>query len=277
MLAIKLVIFLSFWQTIILSFLTSSGAIQSSAKIGIPDIKVGIPSLLLCIEMPIFAIFHLWSFSYRPYVLGTARHDQLYGHLKVEDPKYHGGPLGIKALADAFNPWDLIKAVGRSAKWLFRDRKNRMQDASYASIDTTPAIQKMNDFETTPTSYDGSIAHNQSKPIISEEGSRLLNGAQPPAQLNPYTTAADSTTNTPWTEVEAKEYLQDQQTRREQARRDGFQTAHVDQYNTTSLQQTGVLRPAGTSSQQDQHLPVTTASVPQSQRQGGRRDEGGFI
>ena len=49
--AIKLVIFLSFWQTIAISFLTSAGAIKPTKKFQTPDIKVGIPAFLLCVEM----------------------------------------------------------------------------------------------------------------------------------------------------------------------------------------------------------------------------------
>lgn len=129
-LAIKLVIFLSFWQTILISFLTSSGAITPSNTIQTPDIKIGIPCMLLCIEMALFAIFHFWSFSYRPYIL-TSKHmasDAVPG----ETPrKYQGGFLGIKAFVDSMNPLDIIKAIGRAARWLVQGRKHRHKDASY--------------------------------------------------------------------------------------------------------------------------------------------------
>lgn len=38
----------------------------------------------------------------------------------------------MRAIGEACNPWDMIKAVGRSARWLFVGRKNRMNDSSYA-------------------------------------------------------------------------------------------------------------------------------------------------
>ena len=207
-LAIKLVIFLSFWQTIIISFLTSSGAINASEKIQTPDIKVGIPSLLLCIEMALFSIFHLWSFSYKPYVIGSKRYQEVYGHLKDEQPRYYGGPLGIRALGQCFNPWDLIKATGRSAKWLFRDRRHRMKDPSYSEvIGSNIESQKMNDLGAMPTAYGGAAAPLTSQhPARMEEGSGLLASAQQPAQVHPYTTReSDSSSNSPWAEVESKE------------------------------------------------------------------------
>ena len=128
-LAIKLVIFLSFWQTILISFLTSSGAVQPSKTIQTPDLRVGIPCMLLCIEMALFAIFHFWSFSYRPYILTSKN---MMSDSSTEEPrKYVGGPLGLKAFIDSMNPWDMIKAIGRGARWVVVGRKHRHQDESY--------------------------------------------------------------------------------------------------------------------------------------------------
>lgn len=53
------------------------------------------------------------------------------------DPGYNeigpnqGGPLGLAALLDAMNPWDLIKAFGRAVKWLFVGFRRRELDPSY--------------------------------------------------------------------------------------------------------------------------------------------------
>jgi len=127
--AIKLVIFLSFWQTIVISFLTSSGLIKPSSKLQTPDIKVGIPSFLLCVEMAFFAFFHLFAFSWRDY---TKAYHQEMAAGNGTPPDYKGGFLGIKAIAEAANPWDIIKAVARAGRWLFVGRRKRMLDLSYA-------------------------------------------------------------------------------------------------------------------------------------------------
>jgi len=153
--AIKLVIFLSFWQTVsppspspsplfhppanpppklLISFLTSAGAIKPSQKIQTPDIKIGIPSMLLCIEMAFFSIFHLWAFPWRVYDIRRSQivaAESAPGFLPDPATAYSGGPFGIKALMDAFNPWDLIKAVGRGFKWFVVGRHRRMDDISY--------------------------------------------------------------------------------------------------------------------------------------------------
>ena len=128
--AIKLVIFLSFWQTIAISLLTSTGLIKTNDHIKTPDIKVGIPSMLLCIEMALFSIFHLWAFTFRPYRLSS----KVYMSESVpgEQPqKYQGGFLGIKAIIDSMNPWDMVKAIGRAARWLVKGRRQRHLDVSY--------------------------------------------------------------------------------------------------------------------------------------------------
>ena len=132
--AIKLVIFLSFWQTLLISFLTSSGAIKPNKNIQTPDIKVGIPAMLLCIEMAIFSVFHLWAFPWQVYDIRRSQiiaSESAPGFLPDPKTAYQGGPLGLKALAEAFNPWDIIKNVGRAFRWFLVGRKVRHQDISY--------------------------------------------------------------------------------------------------------------------------------------------------
>lgn len=119
---------------IIISFLTSSGAIKPSPRISYPDIKVGIPSLLLCIEMAIFSVFHLWAFPWKVYDIRRSQivaSESTPGYLPDPKTAYRGGPFGIYAMADVFNPWDLIKAVGRGFRWFAVGRRRREQDISY--------------------------------------------------------------------------------------------------------------------------------------------------
>ncbi|KAJ5104459.1 hypothetical protein NUU61_001806 [Penicillium alfredii] len=152
-LSIKLVIFLSFWQSTLISLLVSKGAIKPTKKIQLPDLKTGLPELMINIEMAIFAILHLWAFSWKPYATANQVGDvtDFYGNGKVA---YHGGHLGLKALVDAMNPLDLLKAIGRSFRWLFVGRKTRMADSSYLahheSINLQPADGSMHG-----TAYNG--------------------------------------------------------------------------------------------------------------------------
>jgi hypothetical protein len=141
-LAIKLVIFLSFWQSFMISILTSSTLkiVEPTKKIAYPDLKVGIPSLLLCIEMAIFSILHLFAFPYSPYSRRRGTEAAKYPLSPTSDhpginelgPK-QGGFLGVKAIVDAMNPWDIVKGFARGMRWLVVGRKHREEDSSYKS------------------------------------------------------------------------------------------------------------------------------------------------
>lgn len=113
-----------------------------------PDISIGIPALLLCVEMAIFAVLHIWAFPVRPYKLpgafsksnprdSAASYEQGAGMADISGsgfsgtPQYHGGILGWRAMVDAFNPWDIIKATARGFRWLFVGARHRKEDSSY--------------------------------------------------------------------------------------------------------------------------------------------------
>lgn len=132
-LCIKLVIFFSFWQTIIISMISSAnGPLKPTNKISYQDIKTGIPSVLLCIEMAIFATMHIFAFPWKPYSLKHNDPLTMQGAgFSGDGSRYKGGPFGIKALGDAFNPWDIIKASARGFRWLFVGFRHRTEDRSY--------------------------------------------------------------------------------------------------------------------------------------------------
>ena len=203
--AIKLVIFLSFWQTIMISFLTSTGAIKPSPRIAQPDIKIGIPALLLCIEMAIFSVFHLWAFPWQVYDIrrsAIVASESAPGFLPDPKTAYRGGPFGFKALMDAFNPWDLVKAVGRGFKWFAVGRRTREQDISYKSsvnhgkghepsrsTDLNGPWRTDNSFESQPRPYMGTGGKSPGRyqPLHEDEDDRLLSHAQSAPQSIPIT------------------------------------------------------------------------------------------
>ena len=136
-LAIKLVVFLSFWQSMAISIGTSElDFLRPNRTLAYPDIKVGIPALLLCVEMALFAIMHLWAFPFGSYRQRGGGGD---GGV-VEGGRDHGGAgtsvvgggAGVfKALWDVINIWDVVKGFGRGMRWLFVGIKNRHHDVSY--------------------------------------------------------------------------------------------------------------------------------------------------
>lgn len=134
--AIKLVVFLSFWQSASISLATAQlEIVKPNEFLAYPDLKVGIASLLLCVEMAFFSILHIWAFPYSPYRVGAKP-----AFYPLSDPSSgaaprenlhsppSGGFLGLAAIWDALNIWDFIKAFGRGIRWLFVGVKQRGKD-----------------------------------------------------------------------------------------------------------------------------------------------------
>jgi hypothetical protein len=112
-LCIKLTLFLCFWQTWFLGLL--------APKKGPPlDIHVGIPHMLVCLEMTTFACISHFAFPWRRYEI---------------DSQINGAKTSTctpaQALLDAINPWDYAKAAARGLRWLFRGVRHRKCDPSY--------------------------------------------------------------------------------------------------------------------------------------------------
>lgn len=207
-LSIKLVIFLSFWQSVsilsptsmrnrlaygsalqtFINLLVTAGAMKPSKKIQAPDLKYSLPALMINIEMAIFSILHLWAFPWQPYSTGYGQAGQVtdyYGNGKVS---YHGGRYGVQGLADAMNPLDLVKAIGRSIRWLAVGRKHRTLDPSYRAHDETIGLERAHEtaelgshetaYEGAGTTMAGGRTSRYGAPP-GEEGAVLLGHAQP--------------------------------------------------------------------------------------------------
>lgn len=139
-LAIKLVVFLSFWQVTAVALATNERfrLFEPNDVIAYPDIKISSPAAILCVEMTAFAILHLWAYPYAPYVPGAKTvyyplPDESKANMLPRQESVHqppsGGILGVMAFVDAMNPWDFVKAFGRGMRWLFCGVKRRHQDA----------------------------------------------------------------------------------------------------------------------------------------------------
>lgn len=136
--------------------------------------------MLLCIEMAIFSVMHLFAFPWRVYKISG---DPNVGTEAGDAQQYQGGRFGIKAYLDAFNPWDIIKATARGFRWLFVGRRHRFEDSSYKGI-MNPTNNKLG-------SMDGSVSDER-------PGSSARKGnRQPPTEM---VSGANSRTETDGTE-----------------------------------------------------------------------------
>lgn len=101
-LSVKFVIFLTFWQSIIIGALTHLSMIHSTESWSATGIAVGIQSFLICIEM-VFA--SLWHMS-----------DKCFGY-----SEYKPGTTNVFAsAADAFNPMPTLKQWWENFVHVFR-------------------------------------------------------------------------------------------------------------------------------------------------------------
>jgi hypothetical protein len=121
MLSIKLIVFLTFWQTWLISILIHFGALKPTKYVAGQDLRIGIPSLLTCAETVIFALIHRWAFPWSPYDINRLP--------KYPKQMYEGDV--VDAVLDAMNPWDYFKASARGFRWLFHGVRARKEDPSY--------------------------------------------------------------------------------------------------------------------------------------------------
>ncbi|KAK5122278.1 hypothetical protein LTR85_004189 [Meristemomyces frigidus] len=95
----KLIVFLRFVQAWVFSILLQHHAIKPSKTLSYNDLLYGLPSLLTCVEMVLFAAAFWYAYSSTEYSSSAKPRDQ-----RLSLPK---------AVLDALNPYDLFAGIGR--------------------------------------------------------------------------------------------------------------------------------------------------------------------
>ncbi|KAE8446497.1 hypothetical protein EG329_011960 [Mollisiaceae sp. DMI_Dod_QoI] len=129
---IKLVYAFALYQSLVLSAITSHWmphpfAANPTSTLAYPDIKIGIPTLMLTFELFIMSIFHQFAFPWQPYSV-----------LEPHTGDNQGGYLGWKAFGDALNGWDMVKALGRTLQLIFRKKERREGEYEEVGRDNAP-------------------------------------------------------------------------------------------------------------------------------------------
>ncbi|ORY89355.1 organic solute transporter Ostalpha-domain-containing protein [Leucosporidium creatinivorum] len=141
-LAVKSVVFLTFWQESGLSLLETMGVIKDKEYWTAGSIVIGISALLSCFEMMLFGFLHLKAFSYLPYRalaapvrVPAADSDTLSLSSNSSDPM----PTG-KSFAE-WNAWEQRKE--RKLKAASRLAKTKLKPGDLAiKEDGTPLLQR---------------------------------------------------------------------------------------------------------------------------------------
>lgn len=98
-LCVKLIIFASYWQGILLAILNFAGVLPGSSsedENGAPNIGMSIQNALLCCELIMFAFGHWVSFSYKPFTISRLPNGRLQLYYAFKDM------VGIKDLVIDF-------------------------------------------------------------------------------------------------------------------------------------------------------------------------------
>ncbi|KAJ5376953.1 hypothetical protein N7509_013839 [Penicillium cosmopolitanum] len=99
LLAFKLIVGLSFLERIIFAILRTANTLNPTAKLSYADVNIGIPNLIICLQMVPFALFFPYAYSVSPYLSVDSYHP------------YHGGFLGVNAWIGLFNPMEILRAT----------------------------------------------------------------------------------------------------------------------------------------------------------------------
>lgn len=116
----------------IFSFLQSSNDLKPTKHYTFHDLSVGIPNLLLSLEMVIFSILFLYIYRTGEYCFKKGAAAVPLGH-----GGYQGGLLGLRAYGDALNITDVLRGIA-SVPVAFSSREsggnNQEQWPAYSQV-----------------------------------------------------------------------------------------------------------------------------------------------
>ncbi|PYH90706.1 hypothetical protein BO71DRAFT_401974 [Aspergillus ellipticus CBS 707.79] len=116
LLAFKLIVGLVFFEDILFTILRSANVLKANSVMTYTDITMGLPTMIICIQMVPLACFFHFAYSVTPYSgisKGTFSSSyQPVADFEVKKPtKYQGGPLGINAWLLFLNPLDFVREI----------------------------------------------------------------------------------------------------------------------------------------------------------------------
>lgn len=97
--------------------LESSKVFKETPKLSYADVHMGIPTMVICVQMVPFAIFIRYAFSTKVYRVNAAPSDaeekltEVNEHGRPVPRSYQGGPFGIYAWLAYYNPMEYIREV----------------------------------------------------------------------------------------------------------------------------------------------------------------------
>jgi hypothetical protein len=113
--------------------LHSTDALKPSDTLSYADTIIGLPTMLICLQMVPFAFLFYYAYTVKPYKMsnaGVKHSSDSQQYLAVVDSetgghyikRYQGGPLGIYAWLALFNPVDFFRDI-KSTFDMFHDAR----------------------------------------------------------------------------------------------------------------------------------------------------------
>ncbi|GKT83752.1 DUF300 domain-containing protein [Colletotrichum tofieldiae] len=122
-LSFKLVVSLTFIENIIFWIIRDTGALNPTPTLTDADLRIGIPSMLVCIEMLPWRPSSTTHTRTAP--TGRTRRP-LAGDLEAYEPQtYSGGPAGLWALVEMWNPMEIVEAIMFGLQMKAEERKQQ--------------------------------------------------------------------------------------------------------------------------------------------------------
>ncbi|OKL59335.1 hypothetical protein UA08_05391 [Talaromyces atroroseus] len=128
LLAFKLMVGLIFLESVAFMILESTNLLHQTSSISYADIHIGLPNMIICVQMVPFSFLIRWAYSTKEYKLNSnsnnykLANDSLemqdeYGELITEANRqnrtfqgsYQGGRFGIQAWAAYLNPLEMVQ------------------------------------------------------------------------------------------------------------------------------------------------------------------------
>ncbi|KAE8378018.1 organic solute transporter Ostalpha-domain-containing protein [Aspergillus bertholletiae] len=187
LLSFKLIVGLVFIEKIIFLILRSNNVLKESPTLSYADVNIGIPNMVICIQMVPFALFFPYAWNVAPYFLSRQNmalpasenhHQNRYGtdttyyHKGSGDDilmRYKGGPLGARAWLGVLSPMEILRAIrfAFNMSTELRSRNTGMTDNGIG-LESTRARESTTlgyghtatDFRAPSPSYEPLIDHN---------------------------------------------------------------------------------------------------------------------
>ncbi|KAF2758959.1 hypothetical protein EJ05DRAFT_509836 [Pseudovirgaria hyperparasitica] len=168
MIAFKSIVVVNALQLTIITALAGYQAIQPSEYMTWDDVVYGLPNLVICCEMPLFALLFLWTFRIAPYRI-----------TEDDDPReYRGGRFGLVAMGEALNIADILSTFIRGPVHMLKHQEQMVEKhgldlEAIAAHKSTPYLSRST---SRTTSRANSLRYSETDTVsmitMNEEGRR---------------------------------------------------------------------------------------------------------